>query len=610
MAAKNQKLKKKQRIRNNEYYDAQTTFDELYSKAKENYNFTNLMEIITSKENILLAFRNIKKNKGSKTSGVNKTNIINVGQQEPEKLIQYVTGRLSDFKPHSVRRVEIEKDNGKLRPLGIPTIEDRLIQQCIKQVLEPICEAKFHKHSYGFRPNRSTHHAIARAMYLTNLKNFQYVVDIDIKGFFDNVNHGKLLKQIWTLGVRDKNLISIISKMLKAEIKGIGIPRCGVPQGGILSVLLSNIVLNELDWWISSQWETHKPHNKYSCVGSMQLQLKKSKLKEVFIVRYCDDFKLFCKNRKDAECMFSATKSWLQERLGLEISPEKSKIVNLKKKYSEFLGIKMKLWKKGDKNVIRSHMTDKAMRKCKEKLKGKAKNIAAVTTVENVQVYNASVLGMHNYYKVATHIYKDFSKIAFIVNKSLKCRMKYRKSKNGRKSKAFIKFYGDYGGKIIYAHNVALFPIDGITMKPPRCFSQDVCNYTVNGRLKVHNNLQNIDINILKYLMQNSVKGESTEFNDNRISLYVGQKGICFVSGEILETTDMEAHHTVPRLQGGTDEYKNLVFVTYNVHKLIHSSKPETIEKYLNKIKSTKINFERLNKLRNLVGNCEVIVNK
>ena len=257
MAAKNQKLKKKQRIRNNEYYDAQTTFDELYSKAKENYNFTNLMEIITSKENILLAFRNIKKNKGSKTSGVNKTNIINVGQQEPEKLIQYVTGRLSDFKPHSVRRVEIEKDNGKLRPLGIPTIEDRLIQQCIKQVLEPICEAKFHKHSYGFRPNRSTHHAIARAMYLTNLKNFQYVVDIDIKGFFDNVNHGKLLKQIWTLGVRDKNLISIISKMLKAEIKGIGIPRCGVPQGGILSVLLSNIVLNELDWWISSQWETH-----------------------------------------------------------------------------------------------------------------------------------------------------------------------------------------------------------------------------------------------------------------------------------------------------------------------------------------------------------------
>ena len=114
-----------------------------------------------------------------------------------------------------------------MRPLGIPTMEDRLIQQCIKQVLEPICEAKFYKHSYGFRPNRGTHHAIARVNFLAYKSKLQYVVDIDIKGFFDNVNHAKLLKQLWTMGIQDKNLLSILSKMLKAEIKCV--PLVGIP---------------------------------------------------------------------------------------------------------------------------------------------------------------------------------------------------------------------------------------------------------------------------------------------------------------------------------------------------------------------------------------------
>jgi len=204
-----QKLKKKQKLRNNEYYSIQGIYDELYSSAKSNQAFTNLYDIVVSDENILLAYRNIKRNNGSKTKGTNSTTIIDVGAEEPERYISYVKNRLANFRPMSVRRVEIPKENGKTRPLGIPTMEDRLIQQCIKQVLEPICEAKFFKHSYGFRPNRSTHHAIARVLALTNRHNFQYVVDIDIKGFFDNVNHGKLLKQLWALGIRDKRLIGL-----------------------------------------------------------------------------------------------------------------------------------------------------------------------------------------------------------------------------------------------------------------------------------------------------------------------------------------------------------------------------------------------------------------
>ena len=247
-----QELKKRQLLRNNEYYDTQDVYDKLYENSRKNYKFTNLMDIISSKENILLAFRNVKNNRGSKTPGTDDIDIQTFKDMDNDKFVKHIQNLLKNYHPKSVRRVEIPKANGKTRPLGIPCMEDRIVQQCIKQVLEPICEAKFHKHSYGFRPNRSTEHAIARSMYLINQSKMHYVVDVDIKGFFDNVNHGKLKKQMWNLGIQDKNLISVIGKILKSEIQGIGVPTKGTPQGGIISPLLSNIVLNELDWWVSS----------------------------------------------------------------------------------------------------------------------------------------------------------------------------------------------------------------------------------------------------------------------------------------------------------------------------------------------------------------------
>lgn len=408
-------------LRNNEYYSTQEMFDNLYQKSQQGMAFTHLMELITSEQNILLAYRAIKKNKGSKTKGVNASTIVEMGEQRPEELIAYVRMRLQNFKPHAVRRVEIPKPDGRMRPLGIPTIEDRIIQQCIKQVLEPICEAKFYKHSYGFRPNRSAHHAIARAMFLVNRSGYRFVVDIDIKGFFDNVDHGKLLKQLWTLGIQDKQLICVLSKMLKAPIQGEGVPNKGVPQGGILSPLLANVVLNELDWWISSQWETFPELKRYQ---SRSYYKGDGTLKSVYLVRYADDFKLFCRTRSDAEKLFAATKLWLKERLDLEVSPEKSKIVNLKKSYSDFLGFKLKLRHKSGKWVLKSHMADKAQKKCKETIRTAIGVIGREPNQWSVMRFNAAILGLHNYYKIATNVYLDFDRIAFDVRKTLSCRTK------------------------------------------------------------------------------------------------------------------------------------------------------------------------------------------
>ncbi|WP_431830821.1 reverse transcriptase domain-containing protein [Anaerotruncus colihominis] len=170
-------------------------------------------------------------------------------------------------------------------------------------------------------------------------------------------------------------LLCIVRQMLKAQVvlpDGTRItPTKGTPQGGILSPLLSNIVLNELDWWVTSQWEEMPAHYEYKTRQNARgtdtkshtyRALRRSSLKEMYIVRYADDFKIFCRSRQDAKRAFEATRLWLKDRLGLEISPEKSKVINLKQRYSEFLGFKMKVCSKGEKYVVCSHMSDRAVK--------------------------------------------------------------------------------------------------------------------------------------------------------------------------------------------------------------------------------------------------------
>lgn len=425
------KLDKRQQLRNNEYYIMQDILDNLYKKSCEKRSFTNLIKYIADENNILLAYRNIKKNKGSTTAGTDNLDISYFKDMDSKKFVERIQNKLSNYSPKSVKRVEIPKPNGKKRPLGIPCIEDRIIQQCIKQILEPICEARFHKHSYGFRPNRSTNHAIGRSMFLMNKNKLHYVVDIDIKGFFDNVNHVKLKKQLWALGIHDKNLLKIIDKILKSEIQGIGIPTKGTPQGGIISPLLANVVLNELDWWISSQWETFETKKNYIKQRGKVIDqshkyraLKKSELKEIYSVRYADDFKIFCRDYKTAQKIFIATRMWLKERLGLEISPNKSKITNLRKNYTEFLGFKLMVKPKKNKYVCQSKMSDNAIQSTINKLKEQIKVIQKNAEVKQVSRLNAMILGSHNYYQIATLAAKDFAYINFLVTRCLDNRLK------------------------------------------------------------------------------------------------------------------------------------------------------------------------------------------
>lgn len=601
------KLKKKQKLRNNEYYSLQNIYDKLYEKSKQNKKFRNLYEIITCESNIKLAFRNIKNNKGSGTVGTDNINIDKYKKMNIEDLCNYVHKKFDNYKPKSVRRVAIPKENGKKRPLGIPCMDDRIIQQCIKQVLEPICEAKFHHHSYGFRPNRSTKDAIARCQYLINQVGLHYVVDLDIKGFFDNVNHGKLIKQMWNFGIEDKRLICIIGKILKSEINGIGVPVKGTPQGGIISPLLANICMNEFDWWLSNQWETFKTEHKYVNLGNRYRSLKKSNLKEFYFVRYADDFKIFCKDYDTARRLFIGSKMWLKERLGLEISEEKSKITNIRKNYTEFLGFKLKGVKNKNKIVCISKMNDKSKKKVINNLKSQIKRIQKKTNIREVSKLNGIILGMHNYYRIATRACKDFAEIHFLVHKCIYNRLKKKFSRKPNLSKGYIRLYGEYNSKYITICGLTLYPIYGCKYKQAMCFDQKINNYTKEGRKIIHDKIDNMYY-FINYLLIHCNENDSVELSDNKISLICGQKGKCFITGEELEVSSMECHHKKPKCVGGDDEYQNLIWLSYEAHKLVHCNNEETINKYLGIIKIDEKGLKKLNSLRKQVGNSDIIL--
>ena len=340
------KSKENKKTRNNDYYNLQNELDQLYYNSSNNGKFNKIYDLITSRNNILLAYSKIKTDKGSKTEKIDRITIENIKFIDEEDFIKYIQNKFENYNSKPVRRVTIEKSNGNYTPLGISTLFDRIIQQCILQILEPITEGKFSESSYGFRPNRSSEHAISSASTYMNTSKAHFCVNIDIKDYFDNINHSKLIKQMWAIGIRDKKIITIIKKMLQSPIVKkdgtLEIPTKGTIQCGILSPLLGNIVLNELDKWIESQWQSLESKEAKVYIkstgrvdkGSRYKRFRiKTKLKEMYIVRYADDFKVFTTTPHSANNIYYAIKLWLKDRLQLDINTYKSQVTNFRKNY-------------------------------------------------------------------------------------------------------------------------------------------------------------------------------------------------------------------------------------------------------------------------------------
>ena len=589
-------------IRNKEYYEMSAISDELYAKSLKGKRFRKLYPLIIQRENILLAYRQIKKNTGAKTAGMNGQTIDDIAKMTEDELISMIRKRLSSYIAEPICRVYIPKKDGKKRPLGIPNIIERIIQQCMKQVLEPIVEAKFHKHSYGFRPMRNAHHAMGRFQTLINNVKLHYVVDIDIKGFFDNVNHTKLRRQLWNIGIQDKQVLAIISKMLKAEIEQQGITRKGTPQGGVLSPLLANVVLNELDTWVSSQWEDFPTKHKYTGKHKYRA-LKKTTLKEGYIIRYADDFKILTRTYNEAMKWYNATINFLEKQLKLTVSTEKSGITNIRKKKSEFLGFEIKAVQKNkQKYTARSYICKKSKQIIKDKLKRAVKEVCE--NPDKIYFLNTRILGMHNYYRIATNVSTDFSEIDYKLKHYMKTQFKaigkYAKPYNIQQ-KTYRKFY-QATSRTWRIKNVWVYPIGNIKMRIAMNFKPKMTPYTPEGRVLFYKGIGfNIKIELIK-IMKQRLYGYSIEYKDNRLSRYVMVQGKCEMTGLFLTAEEVNGHHVIPLQNNGNDKYDNLRIVHEDVHKLIHATRKQTQLKYIKQLNLNQTQIDKVNELRKYVN--------
>ena len=298
----------------------------------------NLMDKILHKDNLNNAYRKVKSNKGAGgVDGMNVDELLTYLRENQKQLIQKIKDR--KYKPNPVRRVEIPKeDKGKVRKLGIPTVVDRVIQQAITQVLSPIYEEQFSNNSYGFRPKRGAHDALKQCQRNVN-EGYMYVVDMDLEKFFDTVCQSKLI-EILSRTIKDGRVISLIHKYLNAGVIQNGMferTEVGVPQGGPLSPLLSNIMLNELDK------ELEKRGHRF--------------------VRYADDCMIFCKSKKSAERTLTNIIPFIEGKLYLKVNQDKTVVEQISK--VKYLGYAFYR----NKGKCRFRVHPKSIKKMKDKIR-------------------------------------------------------------------------------------------------------------------------------------------------------------------------------------------------------------------------------------------------
>ena len=331
-----------------------------------------LIDQILSQSNLKEAIKRVKANKGA--AGVDKRTIYEIDDYFKKHQVEIKQSiRAMKYKPQAVRLVYIPKANGKKRPLGIPTVVDRVIQQAISQVLMKIYDPEFSAYSYGFRPKRSSHDAMEQVLEYLD-EGYQWVIDLDIEKYFDTVNHDKLISTLREQ-INDKTTLHLIRSFLKAGIMEDGLVKpnkLGVPQGGPLSPILSNIYLDKFD--------------------------KELEERGLHFVRYADDCNIFVKSKMSADRVMKSATSWLERKLFLKVNATKTKVVRPTK--SNFLGFTF--FKTGEKWQCKPG--DDRKKKLYEKLKlvlCRRKAVAMPLSLIFTKV-NQIVRGWINYFRIGS----------------------------------------------------------------------------------------------------------------------------------------------------------------------------------------------------------------
>lgn len=492
--------------------------------------------------NILLSVRRVTQiNFGKNTPGVDK---LVVKTPAARGLLVDILTKFIPWNPYPTRRVYIPKPNGKKRPLGIPSIIDRCLQAIVKNALEPYWEAKFEGSSYGFRPGRSAHDAISKIFGIARPnKTKKWVVDADIKGCFDNIAHDPLIKAIGNFPAR-----KIIQQWLKAGYVEMGTfheTNAGTPQGGIISPLLANIALHGLEKALGIT---------YNYRG--ELNSKRA------VVRYADDFVVFCETKEDASKTVSTLNEWMKDR-GLSLSEEKSKIVHLKEGF-DFLGFNIRHYAVTNTNTGWKLLI-KPSKKSMQELRSKVKQVWLVNKSQNIDTLisklNPIIRGWANYFRIGVSS-EAFSRIdnwMFSREKRYAKRMHPNKSDSWRNKRYFGKLNLERNDNWVFGNKQT-----GTHLLKFSWFKIER-HILVKGTSSPDNPE-------LRQYWEKKGKEKSSCLIPSYQKIAKRQDYKCPVCNESLFNGEtLHCHHIIPRHQGGRDTYANLRLVHFYCHQQIHA---------------------------------------
>ncbi len=468
---------------------AETILTKLYHKSKEDKTFTfrRLYRKLYNPDFYMKAYSKIYYKPGNMTPGTDNKTIDGFNIDLISDLITNL--RVERYHPTPVRRVYIQKKNGKKRPLGIPTFKDKLLQDVIRQILEAIYEPTFSNYSHGFRPGKSCHTALKQIKDICS--GTIWCIEGDIKGFFDNIDHDIMLK-ILKKKIDDGRFLELIRRFLKAGYMEYGMRRntiTGTPQGGIISPILANIYLNELDEYLGNQIKEYtsgkmkKFSKMYRRLGTKRYTLlKKGKIKEAFqclkemrkipskdtndkdfvrikYIRYADDFVVFTiSNKEFARQLRDRISVFLDKELKLELNMEKTVITHMKTRKVSFLGYDIQIgqansfltkFKDGFKRrsvngiiqlLVPNQVIRKKIRPYMSKNKpAENKNLINFPVLDILNQYNAEIRGLYNYYCLANNVAKRIHRFKYFHYQSL---LKTIANKEKTRRRQVIQKYG------------------------------------------------------------------------------------------------------------------------------------------------------------------------
>ncbi|WP_419879394.1 group II intron reverse transcriptase/maturase [Brevibacillus centrosporus] len=579
-------------------------------------SFKGLLEVASSTPVILSAIHKIKANKGSETKGVDGESMRNnFLENDFNEVIERVKESFKKYKPVPVRRVYIEKKGStELRPLGIPAIIDRIIQECIRSTIEPILEAQFFKHSYGFRPMRDAHMALNRVTDIVHKTGYHWIVEGDIRRFFDNVNHRILLKQLWHLGVKDRRILCIIKEMLETGImEECQKNQLGTPQGGIISPLLANVYLHSMDQWITREWENKKLRNLKSEKRQTFLGvLHNTNLKPAYLVRYADDWVLITNSKTNAEKWKWRIQRFLKERLCLELSEEKTLITNVRAKAIKFVGFEFSV-RPGKSRQGFIPMTRPNREKLKTKVSEIRKELHALQKlrrfrrgkgleqlVHGINIVNSKIRGLIEYYDVATNVHRSLNQYAWQLEaKGFRALIAYSgKMVPADETNNLTSIHSRYKRKIpsVMYQNVRYgitslgfckWDKDKTALKRPA-----ETPYTAEGREIYHKRTNKQTLKVRADSMLNNIRSYgifSEQWNErspnrkklynfefflNRVYAYNRDKGKCRICGDFVAPEKVHTHHIRPYLPVElVNRVPELASMHWECHSFIHDGK-------------------------------------